>query len=87
MVERELSIELDTGLHARPASLIAEYVKDYSGEVNMVLGDKSGNLKSILNILTLGVSKGSKVLIRVEGEDEERYADSVVDYIRQIEDV
>jgi phosphocarrier protein len=58
------------GLHARPASDFVQVAERYSSEIRLVKDGMRVNGKSILAILTLAASKGSVVVLEVQGEDE-----------------
>jgi phosphotransferase system HPr (HPr) family protein len=58
------------GLHARPASSFVQLSERYSSEIRLVKDGMRVNGKSILAILTLAASKGSVVVLEVNGEDE-----------------
>jgi len=58
------------GLHARPASGFVQVAERYSSEIRLVKDGMRVNGKSILAILTLAASKGSVVVLEVQGEDE-----------------
>jgi len=62
------------GLHARPAHLFVSTAGKYAADVQIrsLTGESEYvNAKSILSVLTLGVSQGHEIEIRAEGEDEE----------------
>ena len=58
------------GLHARPASDFVQLAERYSSEIRLIKDGMRVNGKSILAILTLAASKGSVVVLEVQGEDE-----------------
>ncbi|AGM24812.1 phosphocarrier protein Hpr [Spiroplasma syrphidicola EA-1] len=59
------------GMHARPAALIVGEAGKYKSDITIFSGGKSGNLKSIMTIIALGIHKGAEVEIVATGEDEE----------------
>jgi phosphotransferase system HPr (HPr) family protein len=61
------------GLHARPAHLFVSTAGKYDADVQVrsLTGESEFvNAKSILSVLTLGVSQGHEIELRAEGEDE-----------------
>ncbi len=86
MTERTVTITNETGLHARPASLFYNFIKKFDCEITLKSGGKSSNPKSILNLLALGLGKGSEVTICVEGENEEKIAEEIADYLANLKD-
>ena len=88
MTERVVKIVNQSGLHARPAAQVVDFVKAYPGRVEVVQGEKICNLKSILMVLSMGLSRGTEVTLRVSGEskkDEEAYLEKLVDFINNLD--
>ena len=71
MIEKSYTITSDEGLHARPASKLVGSVSPFSADVKMLYKEKEVNLKSIMGVMSLGVSKGNSITIIAEGSDEE----------------
>lgn len=59
------------GLHARPATLLVGAAAKFKSESKLISGGREGNLKSIMNIMALGVKTGTEIIIKVNGEDED----------------
>src|SRR6185503_5066747 len=70
MKQLEITINNETGLHARPAKTLVNLTKQFKSEVFIWHGEKKANAKSLISVLTLGASKGSHLRIQVSGEDE-----------------
>lgn len=58
------------GVHARPAQMIIAEVSKYKSEGKIICRDKEGNLKSIMNILSMQIKNNDEVTIVFNGEDE-----------------
>ncbi len=86
MVERKLTIVNPTGLHARPATKVVDYVKIYDGKVEIIKGDTVCNLKSILSLLAMGLRQGTEVTLRVTGEHEREYMDELCEFILNLKE-
>jgi phosphotransferase system HPr (HPr) family protein len=71
MISKAITITNDTGLHARPAAVFVNTATKFKSEVMVRKGEKQVNAKSILAVLSLGISKGSDIVISVQGSDEE----------------
>lgn len=71
MVSRKIIIQNTTGLHARPAGLLAKEAMKCSSDVKMIVGDKSIQVKSILNIMAAAIKCGTEVELQCDGPDEE----------------
>jgi len=70
MKQLEMVIQNPTGLHARPAKVFVNIAKEYQSDIRVFHGEKKANAKSLISLLTLGVEKGSQILIQVDGDDE-----------------
>lgn len=72
MKETELVIENPTGLHARPAKVLVNLAKQFKADIQLAFGEKKVNAKSMVSLLTLGASCGSRITVLVSGEDEDQ---------------
>ena len=59
------------GIHARPASRIVTATSKFQSSVAFKIGEKTANAKSLVNLMALGATQGSKVTIEVIGADED----------------
>lgn len=69
-LEKELMIVNELGLHARPATQIVNLVNKFESDVTLTFNGRTVDMKSIMGVLSLGVTKGSTILVRVDGPDE-----------------
>jgi len=60
------------GLHARPALRFVELAKSFESEIKLVKGDRSVDCKSMIAVVSAGVSPGTSVRIIAEGKDEQQ---------------
>lgn len=76
-LEIEITIENPHGLHARPAAQFVQAAGRFSSHVEL---EKEGDCidgKSIMGILSLGLECKSKIILRVEGIDENEAAEAL----------
>ncbi|MBT2582178.1 phosphocarrier protein HPr [Planococcus sp. ISL-109] len=71
MVEKQYIITDEAGVHARPASALVGSVSKFQSDITLEYKGKTVNLKSILGVMSLGVTSGSTVTIAADGADEE----------------
>lgn len=71
MQSMSLVIRNKVGLHARPAALFVQAASAHQSVVTVSKDGKSGNAKSILAILGLGIQQGAEITISAEGADEQ----------------
>lgn len=69
MEKRDFHIIAETGIHARPATLLVQAASKFGSDVNLEYNGKSVNLKSIMGVMSLGVGQGADVTISAEGAD------------------
>jgi phosphocarrier protein len=70
MESREFHIVAETGIHARPATLLVQAASKFSSNVTLSYQGKDVNLKSIMGVMSLGVGQNADVTISAEGDDE-----------------
>lgn len=83
MKEKTFTITDDTGVHARPATLLVNKAGQYQSEVEMQYNGKTVNLKSIMGVMSLGVPKGAEIKVTAEGSDEEQAIAGIEEVIKQ----
>lgn len=69
-MHKELTVQNKMGIHARPAAMIVRIANTYSGEVWVEKDDEQVNGKSIMGLMMLAAGKGSKLIVRAEGDAE-----------------
>ena len=70
MVERNLVVKNKTGLHARPAAILAQAAMKCDSEITIVTPEKTINPKSILSIMAAAIKKGTEIELQCEGTTE-----------------
>jgi phosphocarrier protein HPr len=70
MMEKQFKVIADTGIHARPATLLVQAASKFSSEVQLQYKEKKVNLKSIMGVMSLGIGQGADITIFADGADE-----------------
>jgi phosphocarrier protein len=70
MTEKKITVTNRAGIHARPAALIVQTVKNFRCNIYISKENEKINAKSIMGVITLGASYGTELTISAEGEDE-----------------
>lgn len=86
MLQQKVIITNEIGIHARPATQLIEFLNNFKSEVTIINGDKTGNARSILNLLALCVKHNTEIIVEVSGEDEEKALPQIIDFLKNIED-
>lgn len=81
MIEKEVVIKNKLGLHARAAVKLVNLANRFSSSVRIIKDAMEIDGKSILGILTLAASQGTKIILRVSGEDEREALKALVSLI------
>lgn len=71
MKEIKVTLNSPSGLHARPASILVKEANNFKSEIKILKNEKEFNLKSIIGILSAGISNLEELKLQVIGEDEE----------------
>ena len=58
------------GLHARASAKLTEVSSEFESEIALIFNDQKVNAKSIMGVMMLAASLGSKITIEAEGVDE-----------------
>ncbi|MFP4369596.1 MAG: HPr family phosphocarrier protein [Bacteroidota bacterium] len=77
MVEKEITVINRSGLHTRPAATVVKLASKFKSDVFLDRDGFSINAKSIIGVMTLAAEKGSKLILRTDGPDEQEAADSI----------
>lgn len=78
-MEKSFKITTSEGLHARPISLLVTAVSRFDAEVQLTYKDKSVNMKSIMGVMSQGVSQGGVVTVSADGSDAEQLLQAVTE--------
>ena len=78
MEKKEFHIVAETGIHARPATLLVQTASKFNSDINLEYKGKSVNLKSIMGVMSLGVGQGS-----VDGADEAEGMAAIVETLQK----
>ncbi len=83
MIEKEVKIINDAGLHTRPAATIVKLASKFKSDFYIIRDGMKINGKSIIGVMTLAAEKGSTLKLQFDGEDEEEAARTIVDYFNR----
>ncbi len=78
MIRREIEIINKLGLHARASTKLTQVAAQYASQVWIERNNRRVNAKSIMGVMMLAASKGSKITLEADGEDESAAMDALV---------
>ena len=79
MICKEYVVSNPSGLHARPASHLVQTAKKFKSSITLESNGKTINAKSMVKLLSGGITRGHTVKITYEGEDEEEMMAAVAE--------
>ena len=81
MLTKEIVVNNPVGLHARPATFFIQKANEYRCGIWVERDDRRVTAKSLLGVLSLGVTKGSSIRLIADGSDEQLAIDGLCDLI------
>ncbi|OUO78820.1 HPr family phosphocarrier protein [Blautia sp. An249] len=82
MIKRTVTINLSTGLEARPVAQLVQVASQFTSEIYVEIGRKKVNAKSIMGMMTLGLDTGEEITLSANGQDEQDAMDSMEKFLR-----
>ena len=70
MVTQEVTINNEVGLHARPATFFIQKANEFKSTIWVEKDERRVNAKSLLGVLSLGITKGTTITLLADGSDE-----------------
>ncbi|HRE40200.1 MAG TPA: HPr family phosphocarrier protein [Ignavibacteria bacterium] len=80
MIEKEITIVNKAGMHTRPASQIVKIAAKFKSDFFISKNNFEVNGKSIIGVMTLAAEKGSKLLLKFDGEDEVEFSMEMIKF-------
>lgn len=81
MYVKDVTVQNQVGLHARPATFFIQKANEYRCSVWIEKEERRVNAKSLLGVLSLGIVGGTTIKIIAEGQDEEEAVDGLTKLI------
>lgn len=85
MAEKTFRVTADSGIHARPATVLVQAASKFDADVNLEYNGKTVNLKSIMGVMSLGIAKGSQIKIIATGSDENEAISAIEETLKNEE--
>ena len=81
MCIKEISVQNQVGLHARPATFFIKKANEFESEIWVEKDSRKVNAKSLLGVLSLGIIGGNPIKIIADGIDERPALEALVELI------
>ena len=82
MCVKEVLVQNQVGLHARPATFFIQKANEYKSSIWVEKDERRVNAKSLLGVLSLGIVKGTSINLIADGPDEEEAVSQLVDLVK-----
>lgn len=81
MFSKEVLVSNQVGLHARPATFFIQKANEFKSSIWVEKDERKVNAKSLLGVLSLGITRGVNINIIADGADEEQAVIALVELI------
>ncbi len=81
MYTKEVVVQNQVGLHARPATFFIQKANEFKATIWIEKDERRVSAKSLLGVLSLGITRGVNITLIAEGSDEEDAVNQLVDLI------
>ena len=71
MFVKDVQVQNQVGLHARPATFFIQKANEFKASIWVEKEDRRVNAKSLLGVLSLGIVKGTAITLIADGADED----------------
>lgn len=82
MLVKEVVVQNQVGLHARPATFFIQKANEFKSSIWVEKEERRVNAKSLLGVLSLGIVGDTKIRIITDGTDEQDALDSLVKLVQ-----
>lgn len=79
-----MTIKIPTGLEARPVAVLVQVASQYESRIIIEAEDKKINAKSIMGMMSLGLSAGEIVTVTADGTDEVEAVSHIEQYLSDV---
>lgn len=79
MFVKDVTVQNQVGLHARPATFFIQKANEFKSSIWIEKEERRVNAKSLLGILSLGIVGGTSIRIIADGVDEQEAVEELVD--------
>ena len=81
MFSKEVEVQNQVGLHARPATFFIQKANEFKSSIWIEKDERKVNAKSLLGVLSLGITKGTTINLIADGADEESAIAEIEKYL------
>ncbi|MFO0790635.1 MAG: HPr family phosphocarrier protein [Pirellulales bacterium] len=82
-VSRAVVIKNKQGLHARPAEMFVRLANQYESRIQLLRDDRRVEATSIIDLLTLGATQGTTLVLEAVGPDAQEAVDALAKLVEE----
>ncbi|MCQ2493684.1 MAG: HPr family phosphocarrier protein [Lachnospiraceae bacterium] len=83
MQNKTITVNIENGLEARPIALLVQEAGKFDSRIYLEIGTKKVNAKSIMGMMSLGLTNGDDLTISAEGSDEEAAVAALEEFLTE----
>ena len=83
MIVKEVIVKNKAGLHTRPAASVVKLASRFKSDFYIEMQGVVINSKSIIGVMSLAAPKGTRLTLKLEGEDADEAARQLVEFFEQ----
>ncbi len=84
MINKDILVKKEHGLHARPAAEFVKLASTFESEITLKYNDEEVDAKSIMSIMSLGISSGETLSISIDGPDKDQALSSITSFLTEV---
>ena len=81
MVYKDITVQNQIGLHARPATFFIQKANEFRSSISVENEERRANAKSLLGVLSLGITGGAAIRIIADGQDEAEAVEALANLV------
>jgi phosphocarrier protein len=81
MFVKDVTVQNQVGLHARPATFFIQKANEYKATIWVEKEERRVNAKSLLGVLSLGIIGGTSIKIIADGADENEAVEGLAELV------
>lgn len=78
MLEHEITISNQLGLHARASAKLVQMLQSFQSSAWLTYRNREVNAKSIMGVMMLAAGVGTSIKLRTDGVDEQSTMDAMI---------
>lgn len=82
MISETVKVNLAADAEARPVAVLVQKASQFESKVYIQSGDKKINAKSIMGMMSLGLTQDTEVTVYAEGDDAQSAVNELVAYLK-----